>query len=723
MYAGNILSMKFNIDQFYTDENHPLYSHGSVRGTIGPATRGEPQGFVRARLLTGSQDDAVNLMPFVIRGEKLFADVGNAFGRTPDNSGYNTSALGASLCLVAASHKNKDWGRIDVNVSSSYLSSVIELNIPKDIDRSEVFQLYKCDALSDSEPLMTEVDVLVRPTSNFISRLNPGENITKVFFANHRGIPLCGYNITFNVSLTLASKTTVRKLPNTTEALTVNPVSVLTNCSGMALVELAASADGPEHQHSYLDGDLYDVTYCPEGGEEPNFNSSASKLTLHLYDKFTSPSDVSWWGSGENSSDSVYNIFRQYANLYPVMRSIVALDDYHSVIRHRPGLLRTLMLDVNNPGHMPVTRDLSTAKRDMIVNWLKSKPRPPLGKRPLLDLDGICKALQLATQVEHASIPMYLYAYYSIKPGANSQIAEILLSIVLQEMRHLVLVANILNAIEGCPPPNLQDKEFIPSYPGLMPGGLRPDLTLRLAPLSLGLIKDVFMEFEAPHKPMDEADIDAHGKHYNTIGQFYSRVRRSLKHLGSDIKFKTDVSWQVTVAPGGPVSAITNVQQAMHALDEIVEQGEGSNQTTPNYGKKERLSHYYRFAEIVYGRELVHDENGSWSFSGDIVVFDSNGVYPLTENARVREYKEGSLVRLLAEGFARSYLDLLNQLHHVFNGHPNDAPVSFTTMIGLSKKAEQLVEKRVSDFGDVAVHAGPPFENPLSLFFKSVVET
>jgi hypothetical protein len=62
------------------------------------------------------------------------------------------------------------------------------------------------------------------------------------------------------------------------------------------------------------------------------------------------------------------------------------------------------------PGHMPVTRDLSKGKKDMILKWLD---KPERGDMKRMDFEELKKNLQIAIEVEHSTIPLYLYG----KPG------------------------------------------------------------------------------------------------------------------------------------------------------------------------------------------------------------------------------------------------------------------------------------------------------------------
>ena len=75
--------------------------------------------------------------------------------------------------------------------------------------------------------------------------------------------------------------------------------------------------------------------------------------------------------------------------------------------------------------------------------------------------------LQNAIELEHSTIPPYLTAMFSLKPGTNDEIARLIGSIVHEEMLHMTIVGNILIAIGGHPAINVP--RFIPKYPGHLP--------------------------------------------------------------------------------------------------------------------------------------------------------------------------------------------------------------------------------------------------------------
>jgi len=79
---------------------------------------------------------------------------------------------------------------------------------------------------------------------------------------------------------------------------------------------------------------------------------------------------------------------------------------------------------------------------------------------PLHTIQDARDQLQTAIGVEFGTLPPYLYALYSIRPGTNPQATALIKSVVLQEMIHMCLASNILNALNGAPALHPQ------TYPG-----------------------------------------------------------------------------------------------------------------------------------------------------------------------------------------------------------------------------------------------------------------
>ena len=83
------------------------------------------------------------------------------------------------------------------------------------------------------------------------------------------------------------------------------------------------------------------------------------------------------------------------------------------------------------------------------------------------NLPELRKYLQGALEIEHLTIPPYLTAMYTVRAGTNQDAYYTIRSVVLEEMLHMTLVANLLNAVGGRP--RVAHPDFVRSYPERLP--------------------------------------------------------------------------------------------------------------------------------------------------------------------------------------------------------------------------------------------------------------
>ena len=122
-----------------------------------------------------------------------------------------------------------------------------------------------------------------------------------------------------------------------------------------------------------------------------------------------------------------------------------------------------------------------------------------------------------------------------IKHDANTIVADLIRSIVVEGMLHLTMAANVLNAMGGTP--TINKPTLFRIIPLATDERHEEDLVVGLAPLSKPLIKDVFMEIEMPEDPKNfpvkSLALQAAG--FATIGVFYAAIKDKLKELGDKI--------------------------------------------------------------------------------------------------------------------------------------------------------------------------------------------
>ena len=139
--------------------------------------------------------------------------------------------------------------------------------------------------------------------------------------------------------------------------------------------------------------------------------------------------------------------------------------------------------------------------------------------------------LQKALRLEHSTIPPYLTAAFSLKRGSNGEVFATLKEIALEEMLHMAIVANVINAIGG--KPDIAREEFIPKYPGPLPMTIG-ELVVGLKKFSRELVHDVFMKMRSrkPHSFSPSASWRRRKPNSNSRRLAHS-IRRSRKGLGS----------------------------------------------------------------------------------------------------------------------------------------------------------------------------------------------
>ena len=340
-----------------------------------------------------------------------------------------------------------------------------------------------------------------------------------------------------------------------------------------------------------------------------------------------------------------------------------------------------------------------------------------LVQRALLDrvnaggVDAVLEALAQALKLEHATIPPYLYAMYSLDAGKNGEIASLIQSVVVEEMLHMTLVSNIINALGGSPA--LDDPSMIPSYPGPLPGGVDSQLTVNLAPFSLDVVEKTFMEIEEPEDPLDFPVAErAAAVGPATIGAFYAAVKQQIVALG-DGAFSSTPRHQIGPDLVDESVVVTNVPTAVQAIDTIVEQGEGTKES-PEEGVGHDFAHYYRFAEVFHGKRLIRNPDAGpdtppdqrYIYGGEPIPFDTTGVYAVPTNPKAAGYPAGGAERRACDTFNYTYTGLLRTLHLVFNGQPDLLNSTFTQMFALKQQAMDMMAGNTTG----GQHVGPSFE-------------
>ena len=147
--------------------------------------------------------------------------------------------------------------------------------------------------------------------------------------------------------------------------------------------------------------------------------------------------------------------------------------------------------------------------------------------------------------------------------STNPEAIELVSSVLLEEMLHLTLAANLLNAVGGRP--QLDIPRMLPGYPQTLPHGDRSFEIplLRFSPEAL----ETFLRIEQP----SSAGAPPEGDNYETIAQFYAAIKQGFRELSATLGeanvFCGDPARQVTdqhiYSGGGRIVAIDSLASAL----------------------------------------------------------------------------------------------------------------------------------------------------------------
>ena len=258
------------------------------------------------------------------------------------------------------------------------------------------------------------------------------------------------------------------------------------------------------------------------------------------------------------------------------------------------------------------------------------------------------ESLGLAAQLEFPTIPPYLCAEWSIKPDVDpGRVARRIHGVVMQEMLHLGLALNMLVAVGGRP--DIAQPGFVPVYPtNGLPGNVHPHLIVDLRPCG-SVSLDSFLKIELPEKgsrALTAAEI------FPTIGDFHDVITKALEQLQPSIVNTAQVEAPVFA---DNLSKINVVADALKAIEEIKEQGEGTI-VTPFQGSFDpaTTAHFYTFSNSS-GHQLQKDVAGVWRPSGPAIRMPRVNQFARSNDAHASDdfnVAMSDLLRLMQQAWA-----------------------------------------------------------------------
>jgi len=344
------------------------------------------------------------------------------------------------------------------------------------------------------------------------------------------------------------------------------------------------------------------------------------------------------------------------------------------------------------------------------------------------DRDDLHRLLQFALMVELSTIPPYATACYSIKEQGqydrsspeivNAEPIEVIRQVMVEEMLHMVLVANVMNAIGFSPVMN--DPAQLPRYPRRLLGDKGPEIRLRR------FDRDQIKAFREVERGVEDPQKACEGK-YSTIGGLYLFILECLwdacRIHGDALIFTGKNDLQISVSDyygaGGAVIPVVDLKSAVKAINEIMEEGEGANlgktagdgDRIPGPPGEDRMdiAHYFKFNEILHSRYYRPDDLVDATPSGDDMVVDWSAVCPMRDDPRSEDYAGLPSVQALSDSFNASYSVLLDGLQMAFNGNKEQLRALVPVMYQLRDRAQKLMRIPLPGVVPIAT-AGPTWD-------------
>ena len=331
---------------------------------------------------------------------------------------------------------------------------------------------------------------------------------------------------------------------------------------------------------------------------------------------------------------------------------------------------------------------------------------------PIVDLASLRAALQDALRLEFFTIPPYLTAHHTLVRGGSrgAQYARSTIKdIVRDEMLHMNLVCNILNAIGGTP----DIRAAVPSYPNTLPMALAGGLKVHLKRYSHRLVEDVFMAIEKPEVPIDipvgrAALAAATGP--QTIGQFYATIRSEIIRQADDGIFANPKHPQVNefFTGRGENIMVTDRDSALLAIDTIVEQGEGTPQSPTDL--QHDIAHFYGFQQLAKAMQINPLPKPHFDPAATLAIDDVADVIQMVDDPQLVSIDPADANAIaLSNECDRQFSGIVEDLHAGFTGSPDRLSSIRDAMIDLGGSINAVLAETLTAGPHAGLRAGPRF--------------
>jgi hypothetical protein len=304
--------------------------------------------------------------------------------------------------------------------------------------------------------------------------------------------------------------------------------------------------------------------------------------------------------------------------------------------------------------------------------------------------------LSEACQLEHMIMCQYLFAEWTLKDESDGLTPEqaaaierwrgVLRGIAVEEMLHLALVANVMCSIGAAPVfgrPNFPQRSgYFPASVqlDLMPFGERALQHFLYLERPEGMERhdaEGFVPMAPPREPLSEDEAMPRGQEFMTVGHLYRGLEEGLTRLSSQLGerrlFVGSRRAQATpeLLHWPQVVAVTDLDSALRAIGEIIEQGEGARGDW-------RDAHYGRFLGIWDEYHALREADPSFEPARPVIAAFTRQPFDLKDDVVVITDPEAHRVAELA---AIGYELVLHLLTRFFT-HTDETDEQLGLLIG-----------------------------------------
>ncbi|HXI25675.1 MAG TPA: cupin domain-containing protein [Pyrinomonadaceae bacterium] len=408
------LAIRFIVGSFFfADPNDPASGYGTLTGSIGPHLDGDPIQFARRRLMPPTtkakkiKSDAAGVSgrpihaDFEIKKQALAAEAKARppkfqacnFQLDPKNHRLSIDLVNAiplasfagpplpvgqlRAVIVAADGSTKEVLQqpfVFTGDTNKTQGGIVD--VPLTPDQSKSLEGMRAGIELQAESGGAWTTILAEHESGkfvniwpFTARAVGGDNVTFELRAFQWGKPLA------NEKLSLTAEST-GGTPASLVIQSDGSGSAVTDKNGRAvfIVKTPTSLDIPADR-TQLDSLCYLFD-----GPWTRLNGGLFSTTFNSPDRAILPAALVVWSPYPDAGmahptweGQVQPVFDEYMRMYPGMKQIMDLTQLSVVQAHLQALLDVFSLPFEAPHRMPVTRDLSTQKIEVIKTWLKNE--------------------------------------------------------------------------------------------------------------------------------------------------------------------------------------------------------------------------------------------------------------------------------------------------------------------------------------------------------------